>query len=76
MRKHDFIAALAAIPGNPVIALLAEDIHEASPQASEGTTEGVFADYSIRLLSREEVPDGTLPWIAIGFSVNEKEADA
>lgn len=73
MRKNDLINRLAVIPGNPVVALLDAPKNIAA-DTGEGSSEGVYPDFSVEYMGKDNVPDGHKPWISIQFTPDPPEA--
>jgi len=73
MRKYDLLKALWAIPGNPVVALL-DVVANMKADDGDGSSAGVYVDYSVFLMKGENVPDGARPWISIQFTPDPPEA--
>jgi hypothetical protein len=66
MLKNDLIEQVRAIPGNPEVCLFdwQRNIKEDS---GDGSGCGVYSEFDVSLQGKDEIPEGTEPWIAVGF---------
>lgn len=72
MRKDELIRALANIPGNPVVALL--DVpRNIAGDSGDGSSDGVYPDFSVEYMQKDNIPDGHKPWISIQFTPETEE---
>lgn len=77
MRKNDLLAAVAKIPGNPVVAIFDSEANAADQigGVEDGSTVGVIVDFEVIPMGKDMIPKGGKPWIALAFQA-KKEAEA